>query len=203
MKLWRIVSVALMILCATQQEVAAQDRNFRPMYDFGERHEFALSFGLWPMRPNMSFDRDDDYTDRRSPFEVTGEYLYHASKRFSVGLNLTYIPVFNDNDDWDYDRRQEIRHNAFGRGDGYEETIIVVMPSIRMEWVKTRSFSLYSRLAAGVGLEFDQKADQTHAGFTFQAVPFGVTIGRTVYARIEFPSFGYQGLFNAGLGYRF
>lgn len=173
-------------------------------HHYGAKNEFAVSFGVWPMRPNMSYDSYDDNTNRFAPFDVTGEYLFHASKRFSLGLNLTYIPVFND--DWDSERdrlERESRQNAFRHSSDYEETIFVIMPTARMEWIKLRNFSLYSRVALGLGLEFDNKVDKTYTGFTFQAVPFGVTIGSTVYARLEFPSFGYQGLFNAGIGYRF
>lgn len=194
MKNWKIMFLAAALLSMSE---FAGAQNY-------SRNEFAVSFGAWPMRPNLSYNNSDDNTDRFAPFDVTGEYMFHASKRFSIGMNLTYIPVFND--EWDNDRRyseRASRHNAFGRSGDYDETIIVIMPTARMEWVKTRNFSLYSRVALGLGLEFDHTADKTITGFTFQAVPFGMTIGSTVYARLEFPSFGYQGLFNAGIGYRF
>ncbi len=200
MKFWKALCMSMAML--TIPQVACAQDFFHPRHWSNEKNEIAVAFGVWPMRPNLAFDRDNDNTDRYSPFEVTGEYFYHPTKNFSIGFNLTYIPVFND--DWDdYDDRSSRRNNAFGRSDDFEESIIIVMPSVRMEWVKLRNFSLYSRLAAGVGLEFDHHADNTNAGFTFQVVPFGVTIGQKVYARLEFPSFGYQGLFNAGIGYRF
>lgn len=213
MKVWKMLGITMAMLTLTQVTNAQDCRNRnchaqdnpQPTghHDSYNGHEFAISFGVWPIRPNNIFNSCDEQSERYSPYELTAEYMYHPTKRFSLGLNLTYIPVFNDEPRWE-EHRTDVRHTAFGRGDNkYEETIIVIMPSVRMEWVKCHAFSLYSRLAAGVGVELDEKTDKTYTGFTYQVVPVGLTIGHKVYCRLEFPSFGYQGLFNAGIGCKF
>ena len=173
-----------------------------------ESNEISFSFGVWPMRPNILFDDDDYRHDRQAPFEVTMQYMRHLTRHFSMGLDFTYIPVLNESwDEYDYydnrDAQNYRRSSAFGKGGRYEESILVLMPTFRLEWLQTRNFTMYSRVALGLGLEFDNLQDKVNTGFTFQAVPVGMLIGRTVYARIEFPAFGYQGIFTAGLGYRF
>ncbi len=192
----------------TDRKVQAHNyRNHRP-YRFESNNELCFSIGIWPMRPNQLFE-DDDYRDeRKAPFEISGEYMRRLTKRLSVGLDFTYIPVLKD--DWDEDtwygtdKSQQYRRNtAFGNSDRYEESIFIAMPTIRLEWLKMHNFSMYSRCAIGFGIEFDRVSDKVHTGFAFQAVPVGLLIGRDVYARIEFPAFGYQGILNAGLGYRF
>lgn len=223
MKAFRHLSITALLLLAAASATAQPRHSARytnessgHYYD-APRHksfnglpanEFSISLGVWPMRPNTLFDDDDYRHEREAPFEVSLEYMRHLTRRLSIGLDLTYIPVLNDYWDNEYyydypDSRDYHRSSAFGKGGRYEESILVVMPSFRFEWLQTRNFAMYTRLAMGFGVEFDKVEDKVNSGFTFQAVPIGMLIGRTVYARIEFPAFGYQGLLTAGIGYRF
>ena len=171
-------------------------------------NEISVSLGIWPVRPNVLFDDDyrGTYDEREAPVEISIQYMRHLTKRFSVGLDFTYIPVLNEDNYYSDQNRYynpNYRNSAFGKGNRLEEDIFVIMPTVRFEWVKLRNFSMYSRVSAGLGLEFDRQNDKTHSGFAFQAVPVGMLIGRQVYARIEFPAYGYQGLLTAGFGYKF
>ena len=218
MKQFRLFGISIMLLLTTS--IATAQPRYGTSHNAGytpaHRHnhglpanEISFSLGVWPLRPNILFDDDDYRYDREAPFEVSMEYMRHLTRHFSMGLDLTYIPVLND-DDWDEinyyddrDTRYYRRSSAFGKGGRYEESILVIMPTFRLEWLQTRNFTMYTRVALGLGMEFDNVEDKVNTGFTFQAVPIGMLIGRTVYARIEFPAFGYQGILTAGLGYRF
>ena len=212
----RLFSISIMLLLTTsiataQPYYGTHAAGYTPAHRYSKglpANEISFSLGVWPMRPNILFDDDDYRHEREAPFEVSMEYMRHLTRHFSMGLDLTYIPVLNDywDDDYYYDNldsRGYSRNSAFGKGGRYEESILVIMPTFRLEWLQTRNFTMYTRVALGLGMEFDKVEDRVNTGFTFQAVPIGMLIGRTVYARIEFPAFGYQGLLTAGIGYRF
>lgn len=161
------------------------------------RNELAIFAGAWPISPNHAMDNTSD--DLYCPFEISAEYLHHVASHLSLGFNLSYCPYYNDN----Y-RYQERRNNNFFRhSEDYQGAIISIMPTGRLDWLRVRYVTLYTRLSLGLGIEMDDKTDKTYTGFVYQFVPVGLTVGNTIYARLEFPGFGYQGLFSAGIGYRF
>lgn len=203
MKSWKSLVAGLALMAATTTAAAQGGHNYRPQDHSHHRadNEITVSAGVWPTRPNHVFNDDNYSNERYCPFEISLEYMRHLTKHFSIGVDLSYLPVMRDRDR--IDRYYERRHNAFGKRRDYEESILVVMPTLRLEWVKTPIISMYTRASAGIGIEFDNKADKVYSGFAFQVVPVGMTIGRKVYCRLEFPGIGYQGLATAGIGCRF
>lgn len=192
MKNWRIMCLIVAML-SLGQVVNAQPW---PHNQIG-KNEFSLSFGAFPISPNRHMDSAND--DLYSPFEISLEYLHHVGKHLSLGLNVNYCPYYND----DYHYESHRTNNYFRHSEDYQGCLVNIMPTARLDWLRFRHFSLYTRLSAGLGLEMDEKTDKTYMGFVYQFVPVGITVGNTIYARLEFPGFGYQGLFSAGLGYRF
>ena len=209
-----LISIALLqsvLLTAT-----AQNRPFKP----APRNEFSVNVGVWPVMPNTSAAYDD--CDFFTPVDANFQFMHHASKRFSIGFDFSYSPIMQDGDTYCYDCEQQTKNrrsdNLFNRGNNYTGSIIIVMPTVRMEWIKNSGFSLYSRAAFGVGIQtgtstgdctlYGNRNNQpakssTHCGFAYQLTPIGLTFGREIFCRLEFPSFGYEGLASIGLGYRF
>ena len=185
-----------------------------------KKNEFSINAGAWPVMPNTSAAYDD--CDFFTPVDANFEFMHHASKRFSIGFDLSYSPIMQDDDTYCNDcGTQNSRRgsdNLFNRGNNYKGSIILVMPTIRMEWIKVPGFSLYSRAAFGVGIQsgtsigdctlYGKNNNQpaktsTHVGFAYHLAPIGLMFGRDIFCRVEFPGIGYEGLASIGIGYRF
>lgn len=94
-----------------------------------------------------------------------------------------------------------------------KETFITVMPSVKFNWLRKKSFGMYSALSAGVMFasistnesvkQADPKAkDETLAAFMFQATALGIEFGGDFRGFVE-AGLGEKGLLCAGLRYRF
>ena len=93
------------------------------------------------------------------------------------------------------------------------EKFITVMPSVKFNWLRKKSFGMYSALSAGVmfasvSVEGEAKAadpnakDETVTTFMFQATALGLEFGGKVRGFVE-AGLGEKGLLCAGLRYRF
>ena len=87
------------------------------------------------------------------------------------------------------------------------------MPSVKFNWLRKKSFGMYSALSAGVmfasvSVEGEAKAadpdakDETVTTFMFQATALGLEFGGNVRGFVE-AGVGEKGLLCAGLRYRF
>ncbi len=222
MKNLRIFVAALLVLAGTSVMMAQEPRE-RPE----PRNEFTVTLGVWPIMQNTSsaYDNCDFFT----PVEGNFEFLHHASRRFAIGFDFSYTPILQDDDYYcsscDTQSPRRGKDNVFNRNNNYRGSLFVIMPTMRMEWVKLPAFSLYSRVSLGLGVQtgtsdgdcsyygerYDSNRDynnqtpakQTHCGFAFHVAPLGMTFGREVFGRVEFPGFGYEGIASIGIGYRF
>ena len=94
-----------------------------------------------------------------------------------------------------------------------KETFITVMPSVKFNWLRKKSFGMYSALSAGVmfasvSVKGDAKTqdadakDETLTLFMFQATALGVEFGSNIRGFVE-AGVGEKGLLCAGVRYKF
>lgn len=209
-----LIGIALMQ--AVTLTTAAQHTLFKS----APRNEFSVNVGAFPVMPNTSSAYDD--CDFFTPVDANFQFMHHASKRFSIGFDFSYSPIMQDGysycDDCGYQNTNRRSDNLFNRGNNYKGSIIIVMPTLRMEWIKHSAFSLYSRASFGIGIQtgtstndctlYGNRNNQPSkssamCGFAYQLTPIGLTFGREIFCRMEFPSIGYEGLASIGIGYRF
>ena len=127
------------------------------------------------------------------------EYYYHVSPVVAVGGVASYAKC----------KAEDKKTHK----DDLNESFITVMPSVKFNWLRRKSFGMYSALSAGLmflSVSFDDSvkaADpdaqkETKAKFMFHATALGVEFGGNLRGFAEL-GFGEKGLLCAGLRYKF
>lgn len=89
------------------------------------------------------------------------------------------------------------------------ETILHLMPEFRVYYHKGAVVNLYGSVSAGLRIRSFKETlsgdsvSTTDYRFSWQVSPFGMEIGRNVYANMQFGYGWTAGLFALGVGYRF
>lgn len=138
--------------------------------------------------------------DQSSFFGPIGvEYYYHVSPVVGVGGVASYAGCKA------IDKKTNTKD--------LNEKFITVMPSVKFNWLRKKSFGMYSALSAGVmfssvSVEGEAKTadpdakDETVTSFMFQATALGLEFGGKVRGFVE-AGLGEKGLLCAGLRYKF
>lgn len=138
--------------------------------------------------------------DQSSFFGPIGvEYYYHVSPVVGVGGVASYAGCKA------IDKKTNTKD--------LNEKFITVMPSVKFNWLRKKSFGMYSALSAGVmfssvSVEGEAKTadpdakDETVTAFMFQATALGLEFGGKVRGFVE-AGLGEKGLLCAGLRYKF
>ena len=179
------------------------------------KHEIAISYGYPTIGFAMQVDSDptcDDFFDAvykndRDFGPLSLEYYYHASPLVSVGGVMTFIQ-----------RKKDINQNLRDGQKIGDHTCrnFALMPSLKLNWLRTRNFSVYSKIAVGVaigknttkgkdaGCFGDAEVDKKKTEFSpmGQLSLVGIEAGGRLRAFGEL-GLGVQGVINAGLRYRF
>lgn len=127
------------------------------------------------------------------------EYYYHVSPVVAVGGVAAFAGCKAE------DEKSKTRD--------LNEKFITVMPSVKFNWLRKKSFGMYSALSAGVmfssvSVEGEAKTadpdakDETVTSFMFQATALGLEFGGKVRGFVE-AGLGEKGLLCAGLRYKF
>lgn len=123
-------------------------------------------------------------------------YLHNLNKHIAVGATGLYEYMYSESDD----------------GEKSSESFITVMPTARAYWFRTKSFGMYSRVAAGVSFSMfeDYKDGSTtelenknKALFAFHVAPVSFEVGSNKFSGFLELGYGYQGFVNAGLKFGF
>ncbi len=185
----------LMVIAAMMAtlSVSAQD----------EKNEVGVFYGTWSASDVLS-----TYTsafaaacgDQSSWWGPVGvEYYYHLTPCVAVGGVAEYAACKAE------DKKTQEKDLS--------ESFITVMPSVKFNWLRKKSFGLYSSLSGGVmfaSISVDGAAknadkdakDETLTMFMFQITPLGVEFGGNFRGFIE-AGIGEKGVFCAGLRYKF
>ena len=204
---------ALLLACASMQ---AQN--------VSSRHEIGVSYGYPTIAFAMFVDSDPScphaeqafYENDRNFGPLSLEYFYRISRWISVGGVFTFI-----------NRQKDIVQEKIQIGD-FTERYYALMPSIKFNWVRSKHFGLYSKLVAGpclhtktdkvdsstmiisCGPDYSRTTFIDHCdeytdrkvGLIGQVTPLGIEAGGRLRVFGEL-GVGIQGVFNAGLRYKF
>lgn len=130
---------------------------------------------------------------------IGAEYYYHISPVVAVGGVAVYASC----------KAEDEKTNT----EDLSETFITLMPSMKFNWLRKKSFGMYSALSAGVmfasisvndaakNADPDAK-DETITHFMFQATALGIEFGGNLRGFVE-AGLGEKGTLCAGLRYRF
>ena len=130
---------------------------------------------------------------------IGAEYYYHISPVVAVGGVAVYASC----------KAEDEKTNT----EDLSETFITLMPSMKFNWLRKKSFGMYSALSAGVMFasisanDAAKKADpdakdETITRFMFQATALGIEFGGNLRGFVE-AGLGEKGTLCAGLRYRF
>lgn len=191
----------LALLCGVSAPLSAQ-RNRKPI---NNTHEIRL--GAYALTPFLMEFGDAYVSDPASKIFndsklVEGDhininakavtYTYRTSRAMEYGAQLSYsgsfVPYFST-------LTGERTHIASGQ-------YVTLMPYARATWLNKPWVRLYSSLAIGFTMVFDQ-GKQSDFGGAFQLTPVGITVGRELFGFGELLTIGSNGFATLGIGYRF
>lgn len=182
----------------------------------GRRHEISVKAGAFPFTMNCGhlglstgsgrmplhsgiFATPDAvaalkvrYSPRKTSGGITAAYYYRVAYALSVGVAFTYTGLYGDI--FDARNGRKVSSN--------DMATISVAPALRLQWLNLPTVRCYSAIAAGPAVDITSIDDgrQTYLGLSGTIV--GVSVGRRLYGFAEIGA-GMQGIFSAGMGYRF
>ena len=133
---------------------------------------------------------------RQTPYKtfggITAAYCYRVASILSVGAAFTYAGLYGNILDA-VTRRKIASDNT---------TTLSVAAALRLHWLNRPLVRCYSSLALSPAVDI-RSLDHSREGYiTLSATIAGVSVGRRLYGFGEIGA-GTQGIFSAGIGYRF
>lgn len=180
------------------------------------RHDLSLKVGAFPFTAGngplgLLMDNDDTwvytgifatpdamqdakvrYSPRTTAGGITLTYTYRATHVLSVGAAFTYTGLYGNVTDARSGRK--IASN--------NTTTLCIAPMLRLQWLNRPIVRCYSSLAIGPAIDMMSIDDSSETYIGLSATIAGVSVGRRLYGFAEVGS-GMQGIFSAGIGYRF
>jgi hypothetical protein len=207
----------IIFLCAinfmsAQKWIIPERPRFIPVHDFRvgmgyKPFEAAVAlenFRNWGMDPFdyhniIDFEAPTYYSGARyTTNAIFGEYIYQANKWFGVGATLTYFAYFNNY--YDAVTDSKVGQNVTQH--------LSIYPTLRFTWINNPKFSMYSAFGLGqrIVYEYDNtgvtRNDKLRNSVGGHFTLFGFTFGKKTYCFTDLSTFGTQGIFSFGVGYR-
>ena len=133
---------------------------------------------------------------RQTPYKtfggITAAYFYRVASILSVGVAFTYAGLYGDILDA-VTRRKIASDNT---------TTLSASAALRLQWLNRPLVRCYSSLAMGPAVDIRSLNHSREGYITLSATIAGVSVGRRLYGFGEIGA-GAQGIFSAGIGYRF
>jgi hypothetical protein len=125
-------------------------------------------------------------------------YLYSVKPWMAIGADYSYENITNDVADDD--------GTIVGNED---DTYNTMMACVHFQYIRTKYFQLYS--GGKIGISFNESTGnyqgetraETNVYPAFQLTGVGLRFGNRFAGTMEVVSYGYEGIINAGLSYRF
>ena len=201
MKKFLAIQAAALMVASTVNAANFDDNGYE-----STKHEVALSYGFGsnsqliddmekilvaPLGARMG---SDHYAG-----PISGEYFYHVKSWCGVGGILTF------------GRNKESMTVAGADAGNLINTYYTVLPAVKFDWLRRRNFGLYSKLGLGATIRHEKIADNplgkddsdTQAHFNWQASLVGFEAGSPCIRGFAELGFGEQGIFLAGVRYKF
>lgn len=199
-KILTMVAVAIMTATGAQAQ----------SYDYGTKHEVAVSIGLdsnsqWiDVLENASViivsGTKAQFEDKRFIGPLSAEYFYRLKPWLGVGG----IFVYGNN-------KQDILFSGVKNGE-ITHSYYTLMPAVKFDWMRTKYFGLYSKLAVGMTLRTEdvdsddkdvKSEEETLTHVNWQASFIGAEAGSPTIRAFAELGFGEQGIIQAGVRYKF
>lgn len=132
------------------------------------------------------------YSPRKTSGGITAAYYYRATYALWVGVAFTYTGLYGDI--FDTRTGRKVSSN--------DMTTISVAPALRLQWLNRPMVRCYSALAIGPAVDITSIDDRRETYLVLSGTIAGVSVGRRLYGFAEVGA-GMQGIFSAGIGYRF
>lgn len=132
------------------------------------------------------------YSPRKTSGGITAAYYYRATYALWVGVAFTYTGLYGDI--FDTRTGRKVSSN--------DMTTISVAPALRLQWLNRPMMRCYSALAIGPAVDITSIDDRRETYLGLSGTIAGVSVGRRLYGFAEVGA-GMQGIFSAGIGYRF
>ena len=202
MKRIRLMIVMMVMMTA----VSAQAQKF----SYNGKHEVAVSYG-WVSNSNILDVFEDaitgmggaTYDNESFTGPIAIEYFYRTSPVVAVGGIFAYG---NLKEDLYFDKDHKIKDGVT------KNNYLTVMPSVKFDWLRSKNFGMYSKLAAGVTLR-NEKIDyvngkednynETAWHFNWQASLIGAEVGGENIRAFAEIGIGEQGVLLVGVRTRF
>lgn len=140
-----------------------------------------------------------DFKNFKSTGSLGIDYYRSVSDHIKLGAALIYEQISRD-----YYFEKKFRGKI-------EANYITIMPQVKFLYITKPAFELYSSLAAGASLRYEEfqpsksgvkKDDASDIFFAFQANLLGIRVGKKLGGFVEL-GLGNKGIINGGISYRF
>lgn len=132
------------------------------------------------------------YSPRKTSGGITAAYYYRVAYALSVGVAFTYTGLYGDI--FDARNGRKVSSN--------DMATISVAPALRLQWLNRPMVRCYSAIAIGSAVDITSIDDRCETYLGLSGTIAGVSVGRRLYGFAEIGA-GMQGIFSAGIGYRF
>lgn len=201
--MWRKLIYLLLLFIVANISVSAKD------WREDSYHEFRISAGA-NIEDAITFMIPYDYCNH-SPYSnyysgdligtpiINLSYNYQVKRWLSIGITASYCGRFKDM--YEVYSGDKISKNKW--------QTFYITPIIRFDWLRLKSFKLYSNIGLGIGQEYESSKDiksdykyrSTLTNLSIDINPIGMSIGRKVFVFFEAgPS--TIGFVKGGIGYR-
>lgn len=184
----------------------SQAEETSPKKEF-HQHEISFHLGDPSFHLDTWYDYDfnhfswmrDDYYNKwtiTTP-SITASYLYRPLKWFWIGADISYTGNYKIAHDL-------ISETKIGKSSTHQ---FVLSPHLRFSYLNKEKVNLYSGIAVGFCYSFTKNnfTELEWYGSTdlgLQVTAIGISVGKRWIGLAEL-GYGYKGIFNLGIGYRF
>ena len=176
-------------------------------YDYETKHEVAISYGIdsnsqildafeavGGALAGAKFENEDFFGP------ISAEYFYHVKPWLGVGGIL----AFGTN-------KQDVMSGRDKLGES-KNNYYTLMPAVKADWLRTKFFGMYSKLAVGATLRSEKydsdvntenSSDGSEVHLNWQVSFIGIEAGSPAIRAFAELGTGEQGILQAGVRYKF
>lgn len=169
----------------------------------------TLGYGFMPVTSRDGYAGDRfpfHYSTQGSAVSYPDGDITSTMGSISLGVNWEINPWLELNVPFVFSHstgRQEVLIGGYDRSGGFKDNWYVLLPSMRINWMRNNWISIYSRVGIGCGfgnrwtsIEADQA---TQFIFAWQASPIGVEMGTGWFNFFIEGGYGFTGVATAGV----
>lgn len=159
----------------------------------------------------------DSYANSVFPFiteagkMVDGGEITSNTGTFSIGINYEITPwlelnvpfVYSHSKGWQDWNAAADGSPAYDKSDGFKDHWFLILPSLKINWVRNNWLSVYTRAGVGIGMGnrwMNIDADQSSSAvLAYQISPVGIEMGKGMFNFFIEGGYGHTGMVTAGI----